>query len=176
MTLCPAPGRHWLRPPADGGLGPTAHCSDRHSSAPCQRVLGGSRSVRGRCIFMGRCALQGQGGSLHAHVGPLLGTAQGVQREALPLAGPGWCSLSRPCRIPEPRTEASLHLIFSVGWDSARSGLRLEPGVNLSLTRALDVASMVWGRRGPHPVRGPVYEGSLVWQRSVVMGNAIWNL
>lgn len=83
---------------------------------------------------------------------------------------------ARPCRIPAPRTEASLHLILSVGWDSARSGLRLEPGVNLSLTGALNVASMVWGRRGPHPARAPLYERSLVWQHSAVMGNATWNL
>ena len=48
VTLHPVPGGHWLRPPAEGRLGPRAHCSDRHSSAVCQRVLGrGSRSGEG---------------------------------------------------------------------------------------------------------------------------------
>lgn len=195
MTLHPAPGGHWLRPPAEGRLGPTAHCSDRHSSAVCQRVLGrGSRSARGRCIFVGGCDLQGQGGSLHASLRALLGTAQGVQRETPPLAGPGWeqhresSGRHYPWRGPDgaatagpgtaqhpgqrPRFSSSSPWAGTLGC----SRFRLKPGVNLSLTRVLDVASMVWGRRVPHPARGPLYEGTLVWQRSAVMGSATWNL
>lgn len=51
---------------------------------------------------MGGCDLQGQGGGLRAHLGPLLGTAQGVQREALPLAGPRWCSHSGRAAFQRP--------------------------------------------------------------------------
>lgn len=47
--------------------------------------------------------------------------------------------------------------------------------MSLSLTRALDGASRVLGRRAPTP-RGPLYEGSMVWQHSAVMGSPTWDL